>query len=174
MILGQKIALSPILACDMPLVFKWYDDPATARLNEPYVPKDWGDQERFWTNAAHDPSRVFFAIRKRGSVDIAGVVQITAIHPIHRSAALGVLIGETADRGQGLGAEAMAMTVEYCWRQLNLSRLWLTVFTGNAPARALYRRLGFAEEGCARSAIFIDGCWVDVVQMALLHPSRGG
>ena len=124
MILGQKIALSPILACDMPRVVTGYDDPATARLNEPD--------------------------------------------------ALGVLIGETADRGQGLGAEAMAMTVDYCWRHLNLSRLWLAVFAGNAPARALYRRLGFAEEGCARSAVFIDGCWVDVVQMALLHPSRGG
>ena len=174
MIIGQKLALGPILACDMPMLFKWYDDPAIARLNEPYLPKDWGDQERFWLGAAQDPSRVFFAIRKRGAPEIAGVAQITAIHPIHRSAALGVLIGEAADRGQGLGAEAMAMTVDYCWRHLNLSRVWLSVFAENAPALALYRRLGFAEEGRARSAVFIDGAWVDVVQMALLHPSRGG
>lgn len=172
MITGDSIALGPILNCDMPAIFKWYDDPAIARLNEPYLPKDWAGMERFWTNAQQDPSRVFFAIRPRGQTRIAGLVQIMGIQPIHRSAALGVLIGDNEDRGRGMGREAMDLTVAYCWRHLNLSRLALNVFADNAPALALYRRMGFAEEGVQRQVLFIDGAWVDLVQMALIHPSR--
>jgi RimJ/RimL family protein N-acetyltransferase len=172
MIFGDTVALGPILPVDIPALFRWADDADAARLNEPYRPLNWHRQESFWMNAEGDPSRIFFAIRQRHDPAIIGYVQIRDIQPIHRSATLGVRIGEPADRAQGRGTEALRLAVDYCWGQLNLSRLTLSVFGGNEAALSLYRALGFQQEGVQERALFIDGQWVDLVMMALLHPSR--
>lgn len=171
MICGDAVGIGPILPTDLGDLFLWGDDPAIARLNEPYLPKNFGHEGDFWLNAGRDPSRIFFAIRARGAAQIVGHVQITAIHPIHRSATLGILIGRAEHRGRGLGAEAMRLAIDYCWRHLNLRRLTLSVQAGNAPAIALYERLGFETEGTLRSVQFIDGAWIDLRLMALMRPA---
>lgn len=172
MIFGRAVALGPILPVDIPRLFQWTDDIADARLNEPYRPANWHRQEAFWLNAQGDPSRVFFAIRSRPEAEIIGFVQIQEIQPIHRAATIGIRIGDVSERGRGRGREALQMAIRYCWDHLNLTRLSLSVFAGNGPAIGLYAALGFAEEGRQIRALFIDGQWIDVVTMALLHPDR--
>ena len=172
MIFASKIALGPILPVDVPSLFQWADDSEEARLNETYQPLNWHRQEAFWMNAEGDPTRHFFAIRCREAPDIVGYVQITRIEPIHRSATIGIRIGDREARGQGNGTEALRLAIGYCWDHLNLTRLTLSVFARNAHAIALYASLGFREEGRFRSALFIAGEWIDVVAMALHHPDR--
>lgn len=172
MILGLSVSIGPILPVDIPALFGWADDAEAARLDETYRPPNWQAQEAFWTNAAGDPSRVFFAIRTRPAPDIVGYLQIRQIEAIHRSASIGLRIGDAANRRQGYGREALELGIAYCWRQLNLTRLALTVYAHNAPALALYEAIGFEREGLLRRALFIDGGWIDVVPMALLHPDR--
>ncbi len=172
MIFGSTVALGPILPVDMASLFKWSDDVEDARLNEPYRPLNWHRQEAYWMNAEADPSRIFFAIRARSAPEILGYVQLRDIHPVHRSAQIGLRIGEAAHRGQGKGGEALHLAIRYCWDHLNLTRLALTVFARNERAIALYRAAGFREEGQMERALFIDGHWVDLVMMALVHPLR--
>ncbi|HEY0270853.1 MAG TPA: GNAT family protein [Sphingomonas sp.] len=172
MIFGTSIAIGPILPVDIAALFRWSDDIAATLCNEPYRPPDWHAHEQFWTSAASDPTRVFFAIRARGATDIIGFVQIGRIEPIHRSATIGLRIGDAAHRRKGHGREALQLAVAYCWRQLNLSRIALSVFAHNEAAIALYAATGFEREGVLRRAVFIDGAWVDVVQMALCRPDR--
>lgn len=172
MLFGNTVALGPIFPVDLERLFRWMDNADDARLNEPYRPLNWQHQESFWLNADQDASRVFFAIRVQDAPHIVGFIQIHKIHAIHRSALIGIRIGEVEDRGKGLAADAMAIAIEYCWRDLNLSRLELTVFAHNEPARRLYHRLGFVEEGISRNALFMGGNWIDVVNMALMRPDR--
>ena len=168
-IFGKRVALGPILPLDMPEFFRWLDDAELARLNEPYYPKNWHRQEAFWTNADGDKSRIFFAIRAQGDALAIGYVQITNIDAVHRSADLGICIGDATQRRQGRGREALELAIAYCWNTLNLSRVALSVFATNQPAIALYTALGFAPEGVLRRAKYINGQWVDVVLMALLR-----
>jgi len=173
MMSGRQIAIGPILPDDLARLFAWGDDPEIARLNEPYLPKNLDRERDFWLNPMGDMRRIFMAVRRIGRAEIAGYIQITAIEPIHRSANLGILIGNTADRGLGFGREAMELAIRFCWDHLNLSRLSLAVHADNAPAIALYEKLGFATEGLLRQAQFIAGRWVDLKLMALIHPQRG-
>ncbi len=172
MIASQDVALGPILPVDLPLLCLWEDDPAIVRLNRPYLPQDYHRQSEFWLNGSGDRGRVFFAIRDREGPGILGYVQIMEIEPIHRCAALGILVGAAQDRGKGYGRQAMTLAIDYCWRHLNLTRLTLRVQSDNVPALALYRQLGFEVEGVLRRAEFIDGRWVDLTLMALIHPDR--
>jgi RimJ/RimL family protein N-acetyltransferase len=172
MIFGNAVAIGPILPVDIPALYRWADDAETAALNESYRPPNWRAQEEFWSNTAHDPTRIFFAIRAIGAPEIIGYIQIMNIEPIHRSASIGIRIGEASNRGKGYGREALQLGVDYCWRQLNLSRITLSVFAGNDAAIALYEAAGFVREGLLRRALFIDGAWVDLVPMARCQPER--
>ncbi len=70
-------------------------------------------------------------------------------------------------RGRGLG-ERIARRALEASRDVGFSRVELTVRHDNAPARALYRKLGFEEEGRNRRALLVDGVFHDLIMMALL------
>jgi RimJ/RimL family protein N-acetyltransferase len=172
MITGEKINLGPLTPTDFESLFRWSNDPAIAHFNEALRPSDWGTQHERWMNSGKDTSRVVFAIRKPTQPGIIGFVTIANIDPIHQAALIGITIGEPANRRQGFGAEAMRLAIDYCWNHLNISRIALTVFKHNTAAIQLYRQLGFKKEGEFRRALFIDGRWIDVLVMAILHPRR--
>ena len=172
MINGKLVTLGPILPTDFPHLFMWADDLDAARLNEHYRPAIWRNQEEFWLNLGNDPTRVYFAIRPKTHDTIIGYVQLWSIDPVHRSAILGLRIGDPANRGRGFGSDALQLAIAYCWRHLNISRISLMVFANNAGAVALYTKHGFSIEGRLRQAVFIDGQWLDVLLMGLLHPAR--
>jgi len=172
MLTGRLITLGPVVPADFPNLFRWADDLEAARLNEPYRPAVWKHQEELWFNVGKDQSRVFFAIRKLGTQPLIGYAQIHGIDPVHRSAMLGLRIGDAAERGKGYGRDALEQAVSFCWNHLNLSRIGLVVFATNERAIKLYKDFGFEQEGVLRRGVFIDGQWIDVVLMGLLHPSR--
>jgi [ribosomal protein S5]-alanine N-acetyltransferase len=172
MLNGKLISLGPVIPADFPALFRWGNDVDSARVNEVYRPSDWNSHQEWWSNIGKDPSKVVFAIRKQRSNNIIGYVQILNISAIHQSAHLGVRIGEAADHGHGYGKEATSLAIDYCWNHLNLGRIGLRVFKTNERALKVYSSLGFEMEGLLRRAFFIDGLWVDVVLMSMLHPSR--
>lgn len=69
-------------------------------------------------------------------------------------------------RGKGLGRRLMESALAAA-KTLGFERVELEVFASNAPALALYRSLGFAQEGLKRKARKVDGRYDDVVVMAL-------
>ena len=113
-----------------------------------------------------------FAIRKRTETAIIGYLHIQNISSVHRSADIGIRIGEEKNRGHGYGKEALAMALDYCWRHLNLNRVGLIVFRNNPRALSAYKAAGFRVEGRLKKFFFIDGAWVDVLLMAAFRPSR--
>jgi len=71
-------------------------------------------------------------------------------------------------RGVGLGRRLAELAIESAWER-GLERIELVVFASNARAIALYRRLGFEEEGVRRKARKLDGDYDDDLMMALLR-----
>jgi RimJ/RimL family protein N-acetyltransferase len=113
-----------------------------------------------------------FAIRKHSETTIIGYLHIQNISSVHRSADIGIRIGEEKNRGHGYGKEALTMALDYCWRHLNLNRVGLIVFRNNPRAISAYKAAGFRVEGRLKKFFFIDGAWVDVLLMAAFRPSR--
>ncbi|PSJ47639.1 GNAT family N-acetyltransferase [Zobellella endophytica] len=73
-------------------------------------------------------------------------------------------------QGQGVGKRLMRAAIEQADHWLNLVRLELEVQADNAPAQALYRSLGFEQEGVKRLATFKAGRYHDLVLMARIRP----
>lgn len=87
----------------------------------------------------------------------------------NRLAELAIMIG-TPYRGRGYGKEAMALLTDFCFREMNLHKLKVTVYAFNEPAIRTYEANGFVREGLLKNELFRDGAWQDVVILSKFTP----
>ncbi len=106
-----------------------------------------------------------------GHVIAGGGIHAAAPHVRRRHAmALGMVVA--ADwQGRGVGGLLLEALCRHADQWLGAVRLELTVYTDNAAAIALYRRLGFQIEGTHRAYALREGVYVDAHAMARLHPN---
>lgn len=77
---------------------------------------------------------------------------------------MGIIFGY---RGQGLGRRLIEDALDKA-RKEGFTRVELSVHAGNAPAIALYKKVGFVPEGVHRRSVLIDGHFIDTISMALM------
>ena len=167
---GYSVAIGPIIPEDIGPLFLMRNDAFAARWDFAYRPMDCVAYAHWLDRLGVDGSTMVFAIRKLEEPQIIGFVGFGDIHAVHRSAELGVRIGNESDRGRGYGKEAISLALQYAWYSLNLNRIQLRVFSDNAHALRAYMSAGFEQEGKMRRAAFIDGNWRDVIIMSVLRP----
>jgi len=172
MLIASHISIGPVIPADFPSMFCWANDAAAARLNLGYRPIDFLAHKEWCESFGKDQTRVNFAIRKLGDTTIVGLVEIMNISPVHRSAEIGIRIGDEANRGGGYGKEALGLALDFCRNHLNLNHPQLIVLSNNARAMRAYKAVGFRREGLLRKAVFVDGAWADFIVMAVLRPAQ--
>src|SRR5512140_3893968 len=74
-------------------------------------------------------------------------------------------------QGRGIGKLLIARLLEWADNWAGVLRVELTVHADNDRAIALYRSMGFSEEGRHRAYALKYGVYVDALFMARLHPS---
>lgn len=74
-------------------------------------------------------------------------------------------------RGRGLGRQLIETTLAQARRQ-GIVRVELSAYADNARAIALYRKVGFVQEGVERDAACIDGRYCDMILMALIDKAN--
>jgi ribosomal protein S18 acetylase RimI-like enzyme len=70
-------------------------------------------------------------------------------------------------RRRGLGARLVKKAIAHC-RRRRIEKIELQVYASNRAARALYRKLGFKQEGRRVRARKLDGKYDDVILMGKL------
>lgn len=170
MLKGAAVTIGPFVPDDFGPLFCWMNDAAAARLDLAFKPVDMMAHQQWWDSLGRDPTRVVMAVRKLGAPALIGWVQLTGINSVHRSAEIGIRIGEEANRNRGHGKEALQLALDFCWQHMNLHRVHLTVLRHNERAIRAYKAVGFRQEGRLRKAAFIAGAWTDVLLMAALRP----
>ncbi|HUY09491.1 MAG TPA: GNAT family protein [Candidatus Dormibacteraeota bacterium] len=110
-----------------------------------------------------------FRVRTVQDDRLVGFVAIFSIEWPNSHGWIAVGIGDADDRGKGFGKEATSLGLGYAFHELGLRRLSLDVIADNLPAIALYRGLGFREEGRLRERLYRDGHTTDLIYMGLLR-----
>ena len=109
MLIGEKVCLGPVLVGDAPVLFSWSNSLDLVRTNGLFRPTDEMQFNQWLSNLSKDPTRVVFTIRRQGNLQLLGWLQLFDIAQVSRSAEIGILVGDPAERGHGFGQEAMSL-----------------------------------------------------------------
>ena len=130
------------------------------------------DDERQWLSnqTGYTRGEYQFAIEDFEG-DLVGRCGIIRLDWKNRVGELAIMIGSEY-RGRGYGKEAMQLLCHFCFNEMNLHRLKVTVFAFNEPALRCYEANGFTREGLLRQEVFRDGAYRDVVIMGRLKEDQ--
>lgn len=179
MLIGDRVRLRAVERDDLPRFVAWLNDPEVRSHLLMFAPLSMADEERWFEGLGGDPSRRVFAIDR--AIDRAdgggwlhvGTCGLERVDLKNGSCTLGLFLGDPAERGRGVGSEAMQLLLAFAFDELRLHRVELEVFEDNQRARRVYERLGFLEEGRRRESLWKGGRWLTPVVMSLLdHEHR--
>lgn len=167
---GENVRLREVREPDLAQLADWWNDPAVKVLQTLWVrPTPTAgtiDLMRGWNaNAGNDAG---FAVEL---LDGGALIGQATLHGVdkNRCATLAIVLGPPY-WSAGYGTDALRVLVRYGYVEMGLHRIQLETFAFNTRGIAAYRRVGFAEEGRRREAMFHAGQWHDTVQMAQLAP----
>jgi RimJ/RimL family protein N-acetyltransferase len=172
MLEGELVRLRALEFDDLERCWRWFNDRDVTRFLESGRYPISRESERQWLeNAVRNRSAfsdVLMAIETKDGVHI-GNIGLHQGSPEHRTAKLGVAIGEKGYWSKGYGADAIRLILRFAFEQMNLNRVELGTFDFNERAQACYRKCGFVEEGRRRQDRFVDGTYHDLLIMGILR-----
>jgi RimJ/RimL family protein N-acetyltransferase len=115
-----------------------------------------------------------FMLRRRQDDQTLGFARLQWIEWAHGICHLRLYIGDTADRGQGYGTEALHLVLRYVFEELNLHRVSVSVAGYNERAIRFFEQAGFLAEVKRRQAIHRNGRRWDLLVMGLLKEEWQG
>jgi UDP-4-amino-4,6-dideoxy-N-acetyl-beta-L-altrosamine N-acetyltransferase len=164
------IYLRALTHSDLENTLRWRQDPTLIHwLGEPFRHINAETEEAWFSHYLDSRAQnVRLVICEQNSGQSIGLLNLTGIHPVHRSAELSILIGEAKSRGKGYGRLAIQAGLKHAFEDLNLHRLELRVRADNLAAIHVYQATGFRQEGCLRKAYFKQGQYTDALLMGIV------
>ncbi|MGE8203116.1 GNAT family N-acetyltransferase [Heyndrickxia sp. NPDC080065] len=168
--ISEKVKLAALLEEDLEKIPAWYNDTEFAHLFDalPAAPKTKSQLDKWYESFSDSNSQYLFAIKTVNTNEFIGYIEVSDILWNHRVGWLAIAIGEKNQRGNGYGYESLKQALNFAFYELNLHRVQLTVFSYNKPAIALYKKLGFQQEGIYREFIHRNGETHDMLLFGLL------
>jgi ribosomal-protein-alanine N-acetyltransferase len=106
----------------------------------------------------------------KGSDEIAGSVNFTNfVYGVFQAGYLGFSLDQQHE-GRGLMSEVLAAALDYVHQQYGLHRIMANHLADNQRSKNTLAKLGFVQEGFARSYLKINGKWQDHVLNSYVFP----
>jgi diamine N-acetyltransferase len=154
---------------DLERTYQWHNEPSLYQtlIGSFHYVSRFTEEEWLRKKQAYSTQEINLAICLTSNSQHIGNIYLRDIDWISRHGELGIFIGESEQRSKGLGQAAMHLLIQHAFRDLGLSRLYLTVLEENRPAIHVYEKCGFKIEGKLRKHVFKNGEFNDVIVMGL-------
>lgn len=169
MLKGERVVLRPMQSEDSARQHEFDQDIELYGLDSAY-PHVWAlarAQAFVEGRMKPDDDLAPFAIEADGQY--IGYASLMHLQNRYGNLELGIMIGERAYWGRGYGREVVKLLLHYGFHYLGARRIHLTTHAKNERALRCYLACGFVEEGRPRKVIWIEGEYVDLVDMSILR-----
>lgn len=167
-ILGKKVILRAMEKSDCEMAREMFNDPEMENLVVGWAfPVSSYAQERWFEDHYGDKTNFRFVIEtaEDGPVGIATLIDIDWKN---RRAGQGIKLASKEYRSKGIGTDAVMAIMRYAFDELGLNRLDSSWLEDNNVSRAMYKKLGWVEEGVKRQYIYKQGRYKDLVVGGIL------
>lgn len=167
---GDLIRLRAREPEDEPLLHAWFNDPeVTEHLTIRYPLSHLQEAQFIERVSSISYGNASFGIETIAEGLLIGGCGLESTSPENRSAILGIAIGDRSFWDGGYGTDSMRTVCRFGFEMMNLHRIELEVYAGNARAQHVYEKIGFVVEGRRREGVYKFGKYHDVVVMGLLE-----
>ncbi|WP_424888439.1 GNAT family N-acetyltransferase [Streptomyces sp. XH2] len=170
MLTGDLVRLRPLEPADAETMWRWNNDPEIGRWMFGGYPESLAQiTERFAALPRNSYAGTFLGVEPLGEERLIGSVRLRDAAPETGAAELDLRIGDKDCWGRGYATDTVRVICRFGFDELRLHRIALTVVADNEPARRVYEKAGFVEEGRQRECFRRDGKWHDMILMGLLE-----
>ncbi|MDD4031427.1 MAG: GNAT family protein [Bacteroidales bacterium] len=149
-LVGEKCYLSPIDTNDYEQYVAWLnDEEVTRNLTLAPMVISVENEKEILSRLAKDHN---YGIIDKKTDKLIGNAGFVSIDHIHKTAEVGIFIGDKKFWEKGYGTEALSLLIDYAYRVLNLHNIMLRVYAYNERAIACYTKIGFRKIGELREA----------------------
>lgn len=149
---------------------EWFNDPEVTRFQAKGIwPNTHELQKRYYEALVGSRSDVVLAIIEGASNAHIGNVGLHQIDPVHRTAVLGIVIGERSAWNKGIGARSWRAITDYGFTVLNLHKVCATIVEGNDGSMKCALASGYVVEGRQAKQLFKNGKYHDLVHVGILR-----
>ncbi len=146
------------------------DDEVIRFLEVRFRPRDADALAAYITRMNDSADNLFLGLFLKSDGRHVGNIKLGPIHPIHKRADIGTVIGERSQWGHGLAAEAIAAVTRHAFERLGLHRVAAGCYASNVGSLSAYRKAGFSLEGTLVGHWLTDGGWEDEILLGRVNP----
>jgi RimJ/RimL family protein N-acetyltransferase len=166
---GARVRLRPFTAADISDAYVgWLNDPAVVRYSNQRFIRHTRASCASYFESFEGSANLFVSLRvaQPGEPEVA-VGTLTAYRSLpHGTADVGILLGERAVWGQGIGLEAWQLLTDWLLTTPGLRKVTAGTLSCNRSMLAVAERSGMQREGIRRAQEIVDGVPADIVQFA--------
>ncbi|MFX1573816.1 MAG: GNAT family N-acetyltransferase [Promethearchaeota archaeon] len=167
---GELISLMPINSDHVHLYVKWINDPKVRLYSRSVVPRTIEEWKKLFLNMPEEriKTHIFFEIWHKKDKKPLGDVGLFDINWFDKKAFIGLLIGEKEYWNKGIGTEAIKLTTNYGFKELNLNKLYATVYAPNKASCRCFEKNHFIKEAILKNDTFIENKYLDLYFYSIL------
>ncbi|KAK1226592.1 hypothetical protein PQX77_010432 [Marasmius sp. AFHP31] len=166
----ERLTLRAALDSDYDKLFKLWNTEAVTRgaFASTYM-APWGPGHKEDLERMVNKSTMFAIIETKEEIPtFVGMTRMHIMEPKNRDADFGIAFLPEF-WGKGYGTEVSVFMVNHAFVELGAHRVSLWAFSHNTAALALYKKIGFVEEGRKRKSVWVGGKWEDFILMGVLE-----
>jgi len=166
---GERVRLRKMSIEDVSIYHKWRNDIEVMQFTNPSLDIfTYADTEKFINSIIESHNSKGYMIEEVKTGKPIGVTSLINIDYGNRNAECIIDIGDKDYWGKGFGRESFKLLLDFVFKELNLHKVYLRVFSFNERAINLYNSFGFDEEGKLQEQLYRNGAWHDIIFMGLL------
>lgn len=130
----------------------WFNTPETFRFLGSKFPQTATSIRQYVESIARPDFVSRILLRESGRH--VGNIALQGFSAVHRRMELGIVIGDQAARGRGIGREACSLAIAYAFGHLNLHKVTAGTVADNHGMTKVFLALGFEIEGTLKEHYF--------------------
>ena len=117
----------------------------------------------------YEAKQLRLAICYKGTEEAIGLIDLFDFDPKNNRAGVGVVLKNDADRGKGIGSEALHLIVKYAFQHLQLHQLYANIADDNEASLQLFTKFGFEKIGVKKQWNRVNNVYKDELLFQLIN-----
>lgn len=161
---GRQTQLKPLFPEDVTQEYvSWLKDPGVNEFLEARFKKHTLATQRAYVRGFDQKTKFLWGIFDKKTKKHIGVITLYDIHPMHKYANYGYLIGNKKYWGTGAAQEAIALVFDFAFLKLRIRSISTGAYAPNVASVFNYKKMGLSYQGTFKERLLYKGAFVDQV-----------